>query len=180
MFALETRPTGAATASARPELKLAPASPRALFALDLGSFTGWALKRINRPIVSGTMTFKAGRFEGGGMPFLRFRRWLAEIESAEGPLVVYFEEVRAHAGTIAAHAYGGFLAELTAWCEERGHPYEGVPVGVIKRFATGKGNADKQAVVDAIRARGFSPADHNEADAIAILLWAIATRGNAP
>jgi hypothetical protein len=179
MFALATRPTVDANPPARPELKLVPANPRALLAVDLGTTTGWALKRIARPIVSGTMTFKAGRFEGGGMPFLRFRRWLTEIESAEGPLAVYFEEVRAHAGTIAAHVYGGFLAELTAWCEERGHPYEGVPVGVIKRFATGKGNADKQAVIDAIRARGFSPADHNEADAIAILLWAIQTRGSA-
>ena len=55
--------------------------------------------------------------------------------------------------------------------------YQGVPVGTIKRFATGKGNAGKDAVVAAVRARGFSPADDNEADAIAILLWAIETRG---
>ena len=34
-----------------------------------------------------------------------------------------------------------------------------------------------QAVIDAVRARGFTPADDNEADAIAILLWAIETRG---
>lgn len=180
MFPLATRPSEDANPSARPELKLVPINPRALLALDLGTLTGWALKRIARPIISGTMTFRAGRFEGGGMPFLRFRRWLAEIEAAEGPLAVYFEEVRAHAGTTAAHVYGGFLAELTAWCEERGHPYAGVPVGVIKRFATGKGNADKQAVIDAVRSRGFAPTDHNEADAIAILLWAIETRGDAP
>jgi len=55
--------------------------------------------------------------------------------------------------------------------------YQGVPVGTIKRHATGKGNAPKQAMIDAARARGFSPADDNEADAIAILLWAIETRG---
>ena len=29
----------------------------------------------------------------------------------------------------------------------------------------------------AVRARGFAPADDNEADAIAILLWAIETSG---
>ena len=29
----------------------------------------------------------------------------------------------------------------------------------------------------AARSRGFSPADDNEADAIAILLWALETRG---
>jgi hypothetical protein len=33
-----------------------------------------------------------------------------------------------------------------------------VPAGSIKRHVTGKGNADKSAVIAAIRARGFSPA----------------------
>jgi Holliday junction resolvasome RuvABC endonuclease subunit len=52
-----------------------------------------------------------------------------------------------------------------------------VPVGTIKRFITGKGNADKAAVMAAVCAEGFAPADDNEADAIAILLWAIETNG---
>jgi Holliday junction resolvasome RuvABC endonuclease subunit len=52
-----------------------------------------------------------------------------------------------------------------------------VPVGTIKKHATGKGNAPKQAMIDAGRARGFDPADDNEADAIALLMWAIETKG---
>ena len=32
-------------------------------------------------------------------------------------------------------------------------------------------------MIAAMRARGFEPDDDNEADAIAILLWAIDTRG---
>jgi hypothetical protein len=52
-----------------------------------------------------------------------------------------------------------------------------VPVGTSKKHATGRGNAPKQAMIDAARARGFSPADDNEADAISILLWAIVTNG---
>ena len=56
-------------------------------------------------------------------------------------------------------------------------PYQGVPVGTIKRFVANKGNADKQAVIAAMRERGFEPADDNEADAIAILLWALETNG---
>ena len=32
-------------------------------------------------------------------------------------------------------------------------------------------------MIAAVRARGFNPADDNEADALAILLWAIDTRG---
>ena len=33
------------------------------------------------------------------------------------------------------------------------------------------------AVIAAVQAKGFAPAEDNEADAIAILLWAIETRG---
>lgn len=47
-------------------------------------------------------------------------------------------------------------------------PYQGVPVGTIKRFASGKGNAGKDAVIAAMRARGFAPSDDNEADALAL------------
>jgi hypothetical protein len=32
-------------------------------------------------------------------------------------------------------------------------------------------------MITAARARGFSPADDNEADAIAILFWALKTQG---
>ena len=49
-----------------------------------------------------------------------------------------------------------------------------MPVGTIKRFATGKGNADKKAMIAAVRGRGFEPADDNEADALAVLDWALA------
>lgn len=96
---------------------------------------------------------------------------------AAGPTAIYFEEVRRHIGTDAAHVYGGLLATLTSWCEQQGIAYQGVPVGTIKRFIAGKGNADKKAVIEAVRARGFRPNDDNEADAIAILLWAVETSG---
>ena len=109
---------------------------------------------------------------------LRFRKWLNQLGESDVILqAVYFEEVRRHAGTDAAHIYGGFLACLSAWCEEHAIAYQGVPVGTIKRHATGKGNADKAAVIAALRERGFSPTDDNEADALAILLWALTTDG---
>ena len=112
------------------------------------------------------------------MRYLRFGKWLDQtLEVTGGIDAVYFEEVRRHIGTDAAHVYGGLLATLTSWCEAHGIPYQGVPVGTIKRYATGKGNADKQAVLAAMRSRGFNPADDNEADALAILLWAMETRG---
>ena len=150
----------------------------AVIALDLGTITGWAMLNSDGVATSGTAAFKPGRYDGGGMRYLRFRGWLEELRRCAGDVqAVYFEEVRRHVGVDAAHIYGGFLATLTGWCEHRVIPYQGVPVGTIKKFIAGKGNADKQAVIDAVRARGFSPADDNEADAIAILLWAINTKG---
>ncbi len=149
----------------------------AILALDLGTLTGWALRSQDGIIISGVGDFKPQRFEGGGMRYLRFRRWLAELKSsADGLDTIYFEEVRHHAGVDAAHAYGGFLAQLTAWCEQHTIPYQGVPVGTIKKHATGKGNANKADMVAAMRARGFHPADDNEADALALLDWALATQ----
>jgi len=150
----------------------------AILALDLGTTTGWALCCADGAIVSGTMSFRPSRYEGGGMRYLRFRSWLNEVANRAGEIgTVRFEEVRRHIGTDAAHLYGGFLAHLSAWCEVQKIAYQGVPVGTIKKFVCGKGNADKQAVIAAVRARGFNPADDNEADAIAILLWAMETQG---
>ena len=147
-----------------------------ILALDLGQRTGWAVRNRDGAIASGVHEFRPGRFEGGGMIWLRFRAWLQEIDETSGGVgVVVFEEVRrASSAPLPAHAYGGYLAHLTAWAEANKIPYQGVPVGTIKRHIAGKGNADKAAVIAAVRKLGFAPADDNEADALALLDWAIA------
>lgn len=111
------------------------------------------------------------------MRFLRFKRWLRELKTiAQEIHAVYFEEVRRHAGVDAAHVYGGLMATLTTWCEHQNIAYLGVPVGTIKKHATGKGNAGKTEVIAAMRALGHPVTDDNEADALALLHWAIATQ----
>ncbi|WP_444543198.1 crossover junction endodeoxyribonuclease RuvC [Marivita lacus] len=163
---------------AMPDLPPAFRADRTLLALDLGTTTGWALHGADGLITSGTVSFRPGRFDGGGMRYLRFSNWLGELDRLSGPIAaIWFEEVRRHVGTDAAHVYGGLLATLTSWAETAGVAYQGVPVGTIKKHATGQGNANKDAMIAAARARGFSPVDDNEADAIAILLWALETRG---
>jgi len=143
-----------------------------ILALDLGTKLGWAVSfGGDEPPLHGTTEFRTGRYEGGGMRWLRFRKWLQGLHDEHGPLTaVYFEEVRAHKGTDAAHIYGGFLAQLTAWCEQREVPYQGIPVGTIKKHATGKGNSNKEAMLAAMRAKGFEPETDNDADALALLL----------
>ncbi|OSM04468.1 hypothetical protein MAIT1_05308 [Magnetofaba australis IT-1] len=46
--------------------------------------------------------------------------------------------------------------------------------GDDKKHATGKGNASKAQVIHAMKRLGHTPADDNEADALALLHWAIA------
>ena len=112
-MALSTLPMSAALASRPPiisDCDVGTAPPRAVLALDLGTTTGWALRLNTGGTVSGVMTFKPSRFEGGGMRYLRFRRWLDEmIDLAGGLERVVFEEVRRHVSTDSSHAYGFFL-----------------------------------------------------------------------
>jgi hypothetical protein len=103
----------------------------------------------------------------------------AAFKVADGFDQLFYEQVRRHAGTDASHLYGGWLAILEVWCEQNAVAYAGVPVGTINKHATGKGNASKAMMIDAARSKGYSPTDDNEADAIAILLWAIETQGGA-
>ena len=140
-----------------------------ILALDLGTTTGWALSQASGQIFSGTTSFKPSRFEGGGMRYLRFSRWLDEMAGKTSLSIVYFEEVRSHVGTDAAHIYGGLMATLTSWCERHSIAYAGVNVATIKKHATGKGNASKGMMIAAMRAKGHYPADDNEADALALL-----------
>lgn len=144
-----------------------------VLALDLGTQTGWSLLHHDGIITSGTLSFKNDRYQGGGMRYLRFCRWLDDIKDLAGGILseVYFEEVRRHLGVDAAHVYGGFLASLTSWCEREAIPYEGVSVGTIKHHATGKGNASKSDVLASMKAKGYNPQDNNEADALALLEW---------
>lgn len=137
-----------------------------LLALDLGTKCGWAT-HSNAGITHGMQEFKNDRFSGGGMRFLKFEKWLMELPK---PSQVVFEEVRRHAATDAAHVYGGLMATLTKWCEQNKIPYQGVPVGTIKKFWANSGNANKQKMIEAGHKRGFKGVDDdNEMDAIALL-----------
>jgi len=137
-----------------------------ILGIDPGTNCGWALRYHDGRYDSGTWKLKGGRHEGGGMRFMRLRRYLVETLDAAPVSAVYYEEVRRHMGTDAAQIYGGVVAIVVEECELRGIPYRGVPVGTVKKLATGKGNADKAAMLAATRARwpGWT-GDDNEADA---------------
>ena len=94
----------ASNALTRPQIRPSPSSfpssfPSSILALDLGTTTGWALGSATGSIISGTVSFKPSRYDGGGMRFVRFRNWLNQLHAdSETISAVYFEEVRRHAG----------------------------------------------------------------------------------
>jgi Holliday junction resolvasome RuvABC endonuclease subunit len=141
-----------------------------ILAIDIGTTTGWARSSRDGSIASGSESFAVRRMEMAGQRWLKFRAFLAEQRLQAGEIhAVYYEDVKNHAGTLAAHIYGGFLACLEMWCAANNVPLRPVGVGQVKKHWTGAGNADKLAMVEAARAKGFRPKDNNEADALAIL-----------
>jgi hypothetical protein len=149
-----------------------------ILALDLGTTTGWALRTAGGQILSGTPGLPPAASRAAACATCGSPTWLVEL---------------AMSGTASA---GSGVRGGQAACRHRRRPclrrlprhahrlgeehvgaYQGVPVGTIKRHVTGRGNADKAAMIAAVRARGFKPADDNEADALALLLWAIETAG---
>jgi len=137
-----------------------------ILALDLGTKTGFAIL-FGDTIKSGTKKLSKKTF---GSRFAEFRSWLKKVIVQNKIDIVYFERVRRHAGTEAAHVFGGFMYTLAGLCDELNIKCQGLPVGGIKKFLTGKGNAKKEEMVAAAVNQGFDPIDDNEADAIAILL----------
>lgn len=142
-----------------------------ILAIDIGTTTGWARSSRAGTIASGSEKFAPGRMEKPGHRWLKFRAFLNEQRVQAGGDIgaVYIEDVKNHAGVLAAHCYGGFLACLEMWCASNNVPLRPVGVGQVKKHWTGAGNADKLAMVETARAKGFRPKDNNEADALAIL-----------
>jgi Holliday junction resolvasome RuvABC endonuclease subunit len=141
-----------------------------ILALDLGTTTGWAYSGGvgNSLNDSGIWSLAPSRHESSGMRWIKFRQSLRRFENMVD--IVLYEEVARHLGTHAAHIYGGFVAILQDWCQENNIEYQGIPVATIKKFATGKGNASKQMMID--HARNIlrrEPVDDNEADAVCLM-----------
>lgn len=146
-----------------------------ILAIDIGTQTGWALHADSGEITGHSENFSPRKTEGPGQRWIKFRYWLARLQQDAGGRidVVYYERVLRHTAVQAAHVYGGFEAMLQAYCEANRIRMVAVPVLVIKKYWTGKGNADKDAMLAEARRRGYRPYDDNHADALALLSFAV-------
>lgn len=141
---------------------------KCIIGIDPGTNCGWAvLNAEGGRLASGVWDLKSKRHEGGGMRYVRMRRYLNALLEAFDVEAVLYEEVRSHKGSDAAQVYGGIIAMLAAVCEERPTPYAAIPVGTVKKVATGKSNASKAAMINAAKSRWPGAGDDdNECDAL--------------
>lgn len=141
--------------------------------IDPGTWCGWAVLDGETRLASGVWDLRPRRHEGGGMRYLRTRHLFSEL-LGQKPVLVGYEEVRRHMGVDAAHVYAGIVSSIVTVCEEQKVPYTAIPVGTVKKLATGKGNAKKDAMIKAAEQK-FAPhevVDDNEADALWIAVAA--------
>ena len=148
-----------------------------ILALDLGTNMGYAVGNSLGKVASGSVDFSTKRNEGGGMRYLRFTRWLIKIIAEYDVTEIYYEEVKRHSSVAAAHVYGSFEGHLMVACDDPDCPipYQSVPVGTIKKYASGKGNCGKPEMIKAAIKKGwllFGSEDHDQADALWILDYA--------
>ncbi len=145
---------------------------------DFAGVTGWAVTAPDGSLVSGTWWLKPPPGESPGMRYVRLRGHLDDImRGYPGLAVVAYEEAH-HRGRAATQYAHGYIATLQSWAAVNRIDHTALHSGTVKRWATGKGNATKDAMVAAGREKFRKPfAGEDEIDALWVLDLAMARYG---
>lgn len=120
---------------------------------------GTAVKDV--PLYMGQWDLSVGAHDSGLIRFVRLKQFLSVLK----PDLVVYEDVKFvgdNAGFVGknytaivarvakpAEFLGALKAVLGIWCVENNVPSHGMGIGQIKKFATGKGNANKVEMIQA-------------------------------
>lgn len=152
-----------------------------MLALDLGTKTGWALLNREGIVVSGTLVLAKAKEikEQNGREldcrYCRLAEFVSSMVKSNGVEVLGFEDVEFSSYTAQTQLWASLRAAV--WATGCGLPsleIEAVPVGTLKKFATGHGNATKDMMAASLKRShpeffiGSQP-DDNEVDAIHLL-----------
>lgn len=142
-----------------------------ILGIDPGSHTGWCLMKNGKVYESGVQDFSKRKGESNGATYLRFRSWLNSLLSSYPIKIVVYEYTFSRsqaASEILTNLRGRIQEECSALSVE----FAAVPATTLKKWATGKGNADKdQMMARAVAYLGRPPIDDNEADAVMVSAW---------
>lgn len=138
-----------------------------ILAIDPGTSCGFA----HSSGVSGTWDLSVRRDESSGMRLIRLRAKLNEIKAAVGVDLLVFEAARNSKFANAVKVAGAIQGAMEVWAIDWAVDYKGYSPTEIKKHATGKGTADKVAMLRAASAKwpGLKIEDDNHADALWLL-----------
>lgn len=145
----------------------------ACLALDMASDTGWAIKSP-RGTASGVKNIAPAKGQHAGMRYKKLLNLLIDMHKTypEITMIAYEHPIAGHRGiNQAAYSYG-CMAVVQMFCAMHSLISRSAYPSTVKKYIAGRGNADKNEMISAIRKLGFDPEDDNEADALGVLLWA--------
>ena len=136
-----------------------------MLALDIATSCGWCTEKE-----SGVWDFsKQKRADSYGIRLLRLKAKLKEmIEANDINVVVYERPAGMFKSSIMVASE--MVSVVIVMCEEMGIDYTAYSASEIKKFWTGKGNANKQAMIDETQKRypELKIQTDDQADAIAL------------
>ena len=136
-----------------------------ILAIDPASELGWAISDN----VYGVWDLHTRKDESMGMKLLRLKAKLNEIHSTEEIDVIVYERPGGQHKLPIIHQ-SKLIAVIEMWCDENCIEYRAYSASEIKKFATGKGNANKQSMIDSAKEKyGYVGHNDNEADALHLL-----------
>ena len=145
-----------------------------ILALDCATKTGWALMKDGKVYESGVQDFSKKRGESNGIMFIRFRRWLNDLLKETRPdMMVYEQTGHSFKNASAMEIAFNLSGRAQEIADEHSIQYTTYTPSALKKFATGRGVADKPAMIRACEEKsGKAVQDDNEADAILLGLMA--------
>jgi Holliday junction resolvasome RuvABC endonuclease subunit len=131
-----------------------------VLALDPATQLGWATEEE-----SGTISFRTKKTKDAFQRVKLFHDWLEDmVIQNEVTHIIYEKPTMKHFSATRSHSH--FEAIIMLVCFDNDITFDYVSASTIKKFATGKGNADKQQMMIAYKAKyKKEPLDDNECDA---------------
>ncbi len=124
-------------------------------------------------VESGVQKFFIDRGESAGMRFIRFNAWVEDMISKTQPQLIIYEQAH-HRGGHATDLLVGMATRVQEACARHGIECAAVHSSTLKKWATGKGNAEKCEMIKRAEALfpGMKIMGDDHADALLILRYA--------
>lgn len=138
---------------------------------------GWAYEGVGSRLHFGTKSFSAFK-DDYGIVFHEYEKWLIGMIRNCNPDVIAVEATNAGLNGKARYIITAMEAITHKVAASFGIQRSVSTPSQIKKWLTGKGNADKALMVSKAKELGYKVTDDNQADAVALLLLTKETTQN--